>query len=60
MEGQIWRSRSLGRQRLKALEDDNAELKKLLAEAMHDNAMLKTSRQKMISLTYMVSERRAC
>jgi putative transposase len=27
--------------RLKALEDENAELKKLLAEAMLDNAMLK-------------------
>jgi putative transposase len=27
--------------RLKALEDENAKLKKLLAEAMRDNAMLK-------------------
>ena len=27
--------------RLKSLEDENAELKKLLAEAMLDNAMLK-------------------
>ena len=27
--------------RLKALEDDNAKLKKLLVEAMLDNAMLK-------------------
>jgi putative transposase len=27
--------------RLKALEDENARLKKLLAEAMLDNAMLK-------------------
>jgi len=27
--------------RLKALEDENAELKKLLAEAMLDNAMLR-------------------
>jgi putative transposase len=27
--------------RLKALEDENAELKRLLAEAMLDNAMLK-------------------
>jgi putative transposase len=27
--------------RLKALEDENAKLKKLLAEAMLDNAMLK-------------------
>ena len=29
--------------RLKALEDENAKLKKLLAEAMLDNAMLKES-----------------
>jgi putative transposase len=28
-------------ERLKALEDENAKLKKLLAEAMLDNAMLK-------------------
>ena len=28
-------------QKLKALEDENAKLKKLLAEAMLDNAMLK-------------------
>jgi putative transposase len=27
--------------RLKALEDENAKLKKLLAEAIHDNAMLR-------------------
>jgi putative transposase len=27
--------------RLKALEDENAKIKKLLAEAMLDNAMLK-------------------
>jgi putative transposase len=30
-----------GAKRLKALEDENAKLKKLLAEAMLDNAMLK-------------------
>jgi len=41
-----WRSRYGGMQvsdakRLKALEDENAKLKKLLAEAMLDNAMLK-------------------
>jgi putative transposase len=29
--------------KLKALEDENARLKKLLAEAMLDNAMLKVS-----------------
>src|SRR5690242_10425296 len=32
--------------RLKALEDENAKLKKLLAEAMLDNAMLRTLHQK--------------
>jgi putative transposase len=34
-------------ERLKALEDENAKLKKLLAEAMLDNAVLKdvTSRK---------------
>ena len=30
-----------GARRLKALEDENAKLKKLLAEAMLDNAMLR-------------------
>jgi putative transposase len=30
-----------GAKRLKALEDENAKLKKLLAEAMLDNAMLR-------------------
>ena len=32
--------------RLKSLEDENAKLKKLLAEAMLDNAILKISQQK--------------
>jgi putative transposase len=32
--------------KLKALEDENAKLKKLLAEAMIDNAMLKDLNQK--------------
>ena len=41
-----WRSRYGGMEvsdarRLKALEDENAKLKKLLAEAMLDNAMLR-------------------
>ena len=41
-----WRSKFGGMdvsdaRRLKALEDENARLKKLLAEAMLDNAMLK-------------------
>src|SRR6476661_8527329 len=58
--------------RLKALEDENAKLKKLLAEAMLDNAMLKDIASKMVTpaarreavaylgVTYEVSERRAC
>jgi putative transposase len=40
MEGQVRRSRGI-RRRLKSLEDENAKLKRLLAEAMLDNAMLK-------------------
>ena len=41
-----WKSRNGGLEvsearRLKALEDENAKLKKLLAEAMLDNAILK-------------------
>ena len=35
--------------RLKALEDENAKLKKLLAEAMLDNAMLKDIGKKMVT-----------
>ena len=59
--------------RLKALEDENAKLKKLLAEAMLDNAMLKDIEvKKMVTpaarreavahlrVAYEVSERRAC
>jgi putative transposase len=58
--------------RLKSLEDENAKLKKLLAEAMLDNAMLKISPQKNgdaparreaaahLRVAYEVSERRAC
>ena len=59
--------------RLKALEDENAKLKKLLAEAMLDNADAEGSRlKKMVTpaarreavahlrVTYEVSERRAC
>jgi hypothetical protein len=41
MEGEVWRPGGFRRQALKALEDENAKLKKLLAEAMLDNAMLK-------------------
>src|SRR5260370_21235259 len=58
--------------RLKALEAENARLKKLLAEAMLDNAMLKDLTTKMVTpvarreavahlcQTYSVSQRRAC
>jgi putative transposase len=59
--------------RLKALEDENAKLKKLLAEAMLDNAMLKDINSKkwrrpsrrreavaLLKVTFEVSERRAC
>jgi putative transposase len=58
--------------RLKAQEDENAKLKKLLAEAMLDNAMLKELHQKMVTpaagreaivhlqVNYEVSERWAC
>ena len=59
--------------RLKSLEDENAKLKKLLAEAMLDNAMLKDiAAKKMVTpaarreavahlrVAYEVSERRAC
>jgi putative transposase len=40
MEGQVCLEVSDAK-RLKALEDENSKLKKLLAEAMLDNAMLK-------------------
>ncbi len=40
MEGEVRRA-GADAKRLKALEDANAKLKKLLAEAMLDNAMLK-------------------
>jgi len=42
MEGQVRRPRRVSdAKRLKSLEDENSKLKKLLAEAMLDNAMLK-------------------
>ena len=41
VESQVRRPGRIGRERLKSLEDENAKLKKLLAEAMLDNAMLK-------------------
>ena len=41
LEGQVRRHGRVGGQRLKALEDENAKLKRLLAEAMLDNAALK-------------------
>jgi len=41
MESQVWRARSVRCQATEGREDGNAKLKKLLAEAMLDNAMLK-------------------
>jgi hypothetical protein len=42
VESEVWRSGGLGgAKRLKALEDENRRLKKLLAEAILDNAALK-------------------
>jgi putative transposase len=41
MEGQVWWPGRIRARRLKVLADENAKLKKLLAEAMLDNAMLK-------------------
>ena len=41
MESQVRRAGGLGGARLKSLEDENRRLKKLLAEAMLDNAALK-------------------
>ena len=38
--------------RLKALEDENAKLKKLLAEAMLDNAMLKDVASKVVTCRF--------
>ena len=41
VEGEVRRSRGVDAKRLKALEDENAKLKKLLAETMLDIAILK-------------------
>ena len=41
MEGQIWRLGRLRGKRLRALEDENTRLKRLLADSMLDNAALK-------------------
>jgi DNA-directed RNA polymerase subunit L len=42
MKGKVWRARSIRSQEAEiVLEDENATLKKLLAEAMLDDAMLK-------------------
>ena len=41
VEGQVRRAGRVRGARLRALEEENAQLKKLLAEAMLDNAMLK-------------------
>ncbi|MGX1350410.1 hypothetical protein AB7M49_003986 [Bradyrhizobium elkanii] len=41
MEGQVRRDGRLEAKRLRTLEDENPKLKRLLAEAMLDNAALK-------------------
>ena len=41
VEGQVWGLEVSDARRLKALEDENGKLKKLLAETMLDNAILK-------------------
>ena len=41
VEGQVWRLAGFELRRLKDLETENAELKRLLADAMLDNAGLK-------------------
>lgn len=41
VDGQVGRAGGRGCRRLKELEDENAKLEKLLAEAMLDNAILK-------------------
>ena len=41
MEGEVWRPGGVRSTRLRTLEEENARLKKLLADAMLDNAVLK-------------------
>ncbi len=41
MEGQVWRAGRSEARRLKALEDEKAKLKRMLADAMLDNVALK-------------------
>ena len=41
VEGQVWRPGGVGGGRLKTLEDENAKLKRMLADAMLDNVALK-------------------
>jgi putative transposase len=73
VEGQVRRAGSVRCQAIGGLEDENAKLKKLFAEAMLDNAMLKdVASKKMVTpavsreavahlqVAYEVSERRAC
>ena len=39
MEGQVWRLEASDAKRLRALEEENAKLKRLLADTMLDNAV---------------------
>lgn len=41
VEGQVWRLEASDAKRLRALEEENAKLKRLLADTMLDNAGLK-------------------
>jgi hypothetical protein len=40
-EGQVWRSEAVGGVAAEGLEDENRRLKKLLAEAVMDNSVLR-------------------
>ena len=46
VESQVWRQEVSDAKKLKGLEDENRRLKKLLAEAMLDNAALKDLSEK--------------
>lgn len=72
LEGQVRRPGRIGARRLKALEDENAKLKRMLADAMLDNVALKICWKKVVTpaahreasaylqSAYEMSERREC
>lgn len=49
VEGQVWRSGVCEARRLKGLQDENTRLKRLLADAMLDNAALKEIAGKLVT-----------